>query len=50
MRLEEHKTRQAAVPADWGYPGDLGRITEQLACVLAGLGDRSVAGARGLAY
>jgi hypothetical protein len=50
MRLEEHKTRQAAVPADWGYAGDLGRITEQLACVLAGLGDRSAAGARGLAY
>jgi hypothetical protein len=50
MRLEEHKARQAAVPADWGYSGDLGRITEQLACVLAGLGDRSVAGARGLAY
>jgi len=49
-RLEEHKTRQAARSADWGYAGDLGRITEQLANVLAGLGDASAAGARGLAY
>ena len=44
------KTRQAARSADWGYAGDLGRITEQLANVLAGLGDASAAGARGLAY
>lgn len=50
MRLEEHKTRQAERSADWGYAGDLGRITRQLACVLADLGDASAAGARGLAY
>jgi hypothetical protein len=50
MRLEEHKTRQAERSADWGYAGDLGRITGQLACVLADLGDASAAGARGLAY
>jgi epoxyqueuosine reductase QueG len=50
LRLEEHKTRQEARNADWGYAGDLGRITEQLANVLAGLGDASAAGAKGLAY
>jgi hypothetical protein len=50
IRLEEHKTRQAARSADWGYAGDLGRITGQLACVLADLGDSSAVGARGLAY
>jgi len=50
VRLAEHQKRQAARSADWGHAGDLGRITEQLACVLAGLGDRSAAGARGLAY
>ena len=40
-RLADHKKRQAAEPADWGYAGDLGHITEQLAYVLADLGDRS---------
>jgi hypothetical protein len=50
VRLEEHKTRQAARSADWGYAGDLGRIAEQLASILAGLGDPSAAGARGLEY
>ncbi|MCZ2079654.1 MAG: hypothetical protein LC130_32190 [Bryobacterales bacterium] len=49
-RLAEHKQRQAAAPADWGYAGDLGRITEQLAYVLAGLGDRSAVDAKGLEY
>jgi hypothetical protein len=47
-RLAEHKRRQAAAPADWGYSGDLGRITEQLAYVLADLGDPSAVRAKGL--
>ena len=50
VRLEEHKTRQAARSADWGYAGDLGRITEQLAYVLADLGDLSAVNAKGLEY
>jgi hypothetical protein len=49
-RLAEHQKRQAAAPADWGYAGDLGRVTEQLAYVLADLGDRSAVDAKGLEY
>jgi non-ribosomal peptide synthetase component F len=49
-RLAEHQKRQAAHSADWGYAGDLGRITEQLAYVLAGLGDASAVDAKGLNY
>lgn len=49
-RLAHHHQEQAAEPADWGYAGDLGRITEQLAYVLAGLGDRSAVDAKGLEY
>jgi hypothetical protein len=49
-RLADHKKRQAAAPADWGYSGDLGRITEQLAYVLADLGDPSAVHAKGLEY
>jgi hypothetical protein len=49
-RLAEHKKRQAAAPADWGYSGDLGRITEQLAYVLADLGDRSAVDRKELEY
>jgi hypothetical protein len=40
-RLAEHQTRQAAEPRDWGYVGDIGHINEELAQVLAALGDRS---------
>lgn len=36
-RLEQHKKHQAAEPADWGYAGDLGRVREELAEVLAAL-------------
>ncbi len=50
MRLAEHNQRQAARSADWGYAGDLGLITEQLAYVLADLGDRSAVDAKGLEY
>ena len=49
-RLEQHKEDQAQRPADWGYPGDLGRVTEELAYVLADLGDRSAVDAKGLDY
>ncbi|MBM3348015.1 MAG: hypothetical protein FJY55_16225 [Betaproteobacteria bacterium] len=35
--LERHKKHQAAEPADWGYAGDLGRVREELAEVLAAL-------------
>lgn len=49
-RLEQHKKDQAQEPANWGYPGDLGRVTEELAYVLASLGDRSAVDAKGLEY
>jgi hypothetical protein len=49
-RLAAHQKEQAAEPANWGYSGDLGRITEQLAYVLADLGDRSAVEAKGLEY
>jgi hypothetical protein len=49
-RLEQHQKAQAAEPADWGYAGDLGRITEELAYVLASLGDRSAVDQKGLEY
>ena len=49
-RLEQHRKEQAAEPANWGYAGDLGRVTEELAYVLASLGDRSAVDAKGLEY
>jgi hypothetical protein len=49
-RLEQHKQDQAQDPANWGYPGDLGRVSEELAYVLASLGDRSAVDAKGLEY
>lgn len=48
--LEQHKASQAQEPANWGYAGDLGRVTEELAYVLATLGDRSAVDAKGLEY
>ena len=48
--LEQHKKDQAQEPANWGYAGDLGRITEELGFVLASLGDRSAAEAKELDY
>jgi hypothetical protein len=50
IRLEQHKNDQAQEPANWGYPGDLGRVSEELAYVLASLGDRSAVDAKGLEY
>lgn len=49
-QLAAHHKEQAAERANWGYPSDLGRITEQLAYVLADLGDRSAVDAKGLNY
>ena len=49
-RLEQHKKDQAQEPTNWGYPGDLGHITEELAYVLASLCDRSAVDAKGLEY
>jgi len=49
-RLEQHKVHQAQEPANWGYAGDLGRVTEELAYVLASLGDRSAVDQKGLEY
>ena len=49
-RLEQHQKEQSQEPANWGYAGDLGRVTEELAYVLASLGDRSAVDAKGLDY
>lgn len=49
-RLSEHETRHATAPADWGFVGDLGRVNEELAKVLASLGDRSGIRELGLKY
>ena len=49
-RLEQHKRDQAQEPANWGYAGDLGRVTEELAYVLASLGDSSGVEQTGLEY
>jgi uncharacterized protein (UPF0128 family) len=49
-RLEQHRKTQSQEPANWGYADDLGRITEQLAYVLADLGDRSAVDQKGLEY
>ena len=48
QQLARHQKEQAAEPADWGFPGDLGHINEELAYVLASLGDRSAVDAKGL--
>ena len=47
-RLDVHAATQREFPTKWGYPGDLGSVTEQLAYVLAALGDRSAVDAKGL--
>ena len=49
-RLEQHKKDQVQEPANWGYAGDLGRVTEELAYVLASLVDRSAVDQHGLQY
>ena len=49
-RLEQHKQNQAKEPANWGYAGDLDHISNELAYILASLGDRSAVDAKGLEY
>jgi len=48
-QLAAHAKEQADLPWDWGFPGDLGHVNEELAQVLASLGDRSAVDAMGLA-
>ena len=50
QRLEAHSKNQEATPAHWTHSGDLGHVTEQLAYVLAFLGDRSAVDQKGLEY
>jgi len=50
VRLEQHHKEQAQEPANWGHVGDLGRVTEELAYILASLGDRSAVDQKGLEY
>ena len=41
-QLAAHAKEQADLPWDWGFPGDLGHVNEEvLALVLASLGDRT---------
>ena len=49
-RLEQHQKDQSQESANWGYSGDLGRVTEGLAYILASLGDRGAVDANGLDY
>ncbi len=49
-RLDKHQIHQAAEPANWGYAGDLGHVSQELAYVLATLGDRSAVDSKGLDY
>ena len=50
FRLDVHRGCQEQEPANWGFTGDLGRVTEELAYVLASLGDRSAVDQKGLDY
>jgi hypothetical protein len=49
-RLSEHEASQDAAPMHWGFAGDLGRVNEGLAQVLAFPGDRSGIEEPGLRY
>ena len=54
MRIEEqldaHKAKQEKSPLSWGHAGSLADVNEQLAYILAHLGDRSAVDAKGLNY
>ena len=47
-QLATHAKEQAAEPRNWGFTGDLGHVNEELAQVLASLGDRSAVDAMGI--
>ncbi len=49
-RLEQHRKDQEQTPAHWTHAGDLGHVSQELAYVLAALGDRSAVDAKGLDY
>lgn len=49
-QLDLHQARQQASSQDWGFPGELSCAVEQLAYVLATLGDRSAVDEHGLSY
>lgn len=40
--LEDHAEKQAANPENWGFPGDLGRVCQQLADIVATMNGRDV--------
>lgn len=49
-RLEKHQKDQTQKPADWEYIGTIEYAADQLAYVLATIGDRSAVDAKGLDY
>lgn len=49
-QLKAHKADQAKSPESWGNAGSLGYVNDQLAQLLAFLGDRSAVDAKGIAY
>jgi hypothetical protein len=49
-QLEQHAAEQAKRTADWGFAGSLGYVNDQLAQILAFLGDRSAVDAKGIRY
>lgn len=49
-RLDEHKAQQSTNQLNWGYAGDLGHASQELAYILAGFGDRSAVDSKGLDY
>ena len=49
-QLQVHAARQQDDPKNWGYAGDLSYVIEQLAYVLASLGDRSAVEKPGFKY
>ena len=48
--LEQHRQEQEQAPSHWTHAGDLGHVAQELAYVLASLGDRSAVDAKGLEY
>ncbi len=50
QRLDAHQAEQTTEPRNWCYVGDLDYIAQQLAYVLAHLGDRSAVDQKGLEY
>lgn len=49
-RLDDHNREQAVDPQNWGHAGDLGQVVQELAQILALLGERSALDKHGLQY